>query len=163
MDKRIVEKDKFIIYNEDKKMLTFTTSNSKDIKHISIPNLARKGYYIDSTGEFYRYIVQQLLKSEDTCFLGSSSYEVEVFSAKNGKLKKEILKVIKNCYSYYKEFIKEDYQIIMNLCYKNDVLPYFFTFEELKHLFFYRERKKIDMDLEQPLLELQKKLNFKIY
>lgn len=163
MEKRIVEKDKYIIYNEDKKILTFTTSNSKGINHISIPNLVKKGYNIDSTGEFYRYIVQKLLLNEDVCFLGSSSYEIEVFSTKNGKLKKEILKVIKNYYSYYKEFTKDDYELVIKLCHQNHVLPDFFTFEELRHLFLHNERKKIDMNLEQPLEELQKRLDFKIY
>lgn len=165
MEKRVIEKNKYIIYNEDRKILTFTPIIEHGIKHIAIPSSVVKGYDVNSTGKFYQDVKKQVLDEEDLCFLKQVAYEVGTYKCENRKLKKQTLRMVRNYYSFYKEFTSEDYRAIMELCYEHGVLPEFLSIEEIISCLRCTKNKKIDIDknLMQPLEELQKRLDFKIY
>jgi len=160
----ILKKDKYIIYNEDFKVLVFISTTSTGHKHISIPGIIKEGYEnIDSTGEFYIKIIDLLIK-EEPHFLTQVILENDRYKSINNKLKKVLLKAVRTYYSYYKELKKEDYEQISKLSYEKDIEPYFLSITELKQLILDKSNKKtkynLDSHMKESLDELEKKLQF---
>ena len=164
MQKRVLEKNKYLIYNKDRKILVFTSVSQNGFRYITVPGLILKGYNIDSTGKFSKLIRAKLIKEENLCYLKSATCETETYITENGKLKKQMLKQIRNYYSYYKEFSKEDYIFITKLCYLYNVLPEFLSIEEINKYIDIKLKIKtcydIDVSMKESIEELAKKLKF---
>lgn len=156
------EKDKYIIYNEDNKVLIFTLISSRETMRILIPSISK--YDVDGKQDFYYAIKNLLVK--DSLYLGQNIYSQMVYESRNKKLQKETLQIIRNYYSCYKEMKENDYIMLMKICYENGVLPHFVTIEELKQLII-KSVVSCDFDVDtamySSLEELQKRLNFEKY
>lgn len=162
MKERIIEKNKYFIYNEDNKILVFYSISDNGFIHISIPSEILAGYR-DSTGRFYDNIRNLLIKKDKICFLDKTMKEDIVYISENNKLKKQILQTIRNYYSCYKEFSKSDCEIIMKLCYECKVWPEFFSIDELIRLIEKKDHKDfydIEEGMRIPLEELDKRMSF---
>lgn len=155
------EKEKYFIYNEDYKILTFCSVRESGFVHISFPGTTSNIEIVDATGIFYDSIINLLIEKENLSYINSTVSEQIILKEKNRKLIKTILRITRNYYSYYKEFSKADYENIIKLSHECNVLPMFFTIEELLELTIKNKKRSYDIQgIKEPLEELNKKLKF---
>ena len=113
------------------------------------------------------FLILPLVEQQNLCYLKQSIHTQNIYTTINRKLKSQTLQTLRNYYSYYKEFSEQDYEDIIKLCYKNNVLPHFLTIDELKQLIIsyngLSSGYKIDISMNESLDELQKRLSFKKY
>lgn len=151
---KIREKDKYLIYNEDYKVLIFKKMCDNYIE-LFIPNNKVRGYDNSRSQEFNKFINYNNLFHLVTDIDESIIYEHE-----NYKLKKIKLKIIRNYYSCYKEFTKDEIAEINEICYRNDVSPYFVTIEELNEIIDGMSHHDVDVRILKALDELDKRLKY---
>ena len=157
--KRVLEKNKYIVYNEDKKVLVFTSIENSKLK-ISIPSDNMSYNYVDQISSFHSSI-KKLLINNEAVFLDKSIDEMPIFETENCKLKKSSLQMIRNYYTLYREFSEKDYEGIMLLCNKYHFKPHLLTIEELKKIIITgRKAYNIDRCMYASLEELEKRLKF---
>lgn len=160
------EKNKYVIYNEDGKVLVFTSKSGREYYDIYIPTVIVTGL-ADVNDKFNADILNLLVEQQNLCYLKQSIHTQNIYTTINRKLKSQTLQTLRNYYSCYKEFSKQDYEDIIKLCYKNNVLPHFLTIDELKQLIISYNGPssgyKIDISMNESLDELQKRLSLKKY
>lgn len=162
----IKEKNKYIIYNEDRKVFVFLSHSSR-ITKISLPVITTRFPEILENEKNYDEILNILIDKDKCVYLGTSEEEKMFYKSENNHLKKDYYKIIRNYYSIYRVFSKEDYEKILLLCNEFGLEPAFLSIEELKELsklLIYKKPKKagidIDSNLSKPLDELDKRLSF---
>lgn len=161
MEKIVELKNKYIIYNENKKILTFNIEMGNGINKIFVPSVIEESS-LDSFKESITNIIASLYTSCDLFYLGEKTNTSIIFKTHNRKLEKVALEKTKKYFSCYNEFQKNFCNEIMKLCYKEGIICELFSIDELKHMIEYYsdDKLQIDKDLIQPLDELQKRLKF---
>lgn len=159
MENIIINKNKYIIYNDKAEILVLKKEN-----RIFIPSIIDE-QSPDSYDEIIKYIIDLLKSKSELVYLGKVIEEFPIFKTQNGKLKKVILQETKNYFSCYSENIRDFNFEIMKLYYKEGIIPDLILMEELKQIIEnrFKNRIKIDKYLLQPLDELDKKLSLKNY
>jgi len=156
MENNILVKNKYIVYNEDYKILVFMAYYKSKIK-IFVPGTTS----LDNFENEFESSIRKILLTDDIVFLQRDIANMPVLESYNYKLKKSSLQMVRNYYSCYREFSKEDDKQIMELCYKYRYKPYFLTIDELKGIIKNRPYHiDIDCSMYQSLDELDKRLKF---
>ena len=103
-----------------------------------------------------------LVEDDKLCYLGKQTSSRIIYENENYKLNKVELKTIRNYYSCYKEFSKEEMDTIVKLCNDNGFTPHFLTIEELIELIIIKTIKLHSKDalMEESLIELDKRLKY---
>ena len=159
---KINEKNKYFIYNEEYKILVFSSKSERNNVKISLPGLEMTDTYIDDKESFHKKIISMLISEDRLCYLGENVTTSSIYESENNKLKKVELKKIRNYYSCYKKFSKEEINEIVKLCNENEFEPYFLTIEELIKLINTKNIKLHSKDalMKESLVELNRRLNF---
>lgn len=155
----IIEKNKYFIYNEDYKILIFVDVRYQKLQ-VFLPNEVNRENQFEINKNFSDLINKILINNENLCHLKTDISDSLIYNSENYKLKKETLRLIKNYYSCYKEFSKQELDKIICICNEYNVLPYFVTIEELKQLIDETSFHYIDIKMKEPLEELDKRLKY---
>ncbi len=90
METKIVEKNKYIIYNSDDKILTFSSDSSRMNMDIRYPRVILGNTILDSNDIFYKSIIDLLVDEDKSVLLDQFTYNSPIFKSENNKLKKQL-------------------------------------------------------------------------
>lgn len=166
MEKKVERKNKYIIYNEKKEVLVFSSNLLPGNKNIFIPSVTLNGSMEESIEQFNKTIVHSVVNSNDLVLLKTYKKAIELYKRVGFKLKEERFTTITNYYSIFKQFTRKDCASIVDVSGSYHLIPDFLTMEELKEFCFYYNNKglRVPGDAEENLgnsiHELEKRLKF---
>ena len=150
-----IELEKYLIYNENYKILVFHTISFRN-RHIIIPTI-HKNNDIKEFNPFTESILEYI---ENPIYLSTT---IKKFSqtefANNGKLKKVTREVVKKYFACYHEFTLEEELEIYKKAISNGLIPEFLTINELLE----NNLINVSDSNKSALTHLEKKLTYKMF
>ena len=157
----IINKNMFVILNDENKILTFSVDDSEQTK-VFLPYMIQGRDFITPTP--LANIVLEEYSNDDFELLLESKKSTPRFECSNNKLNPNRRVVNKRYYVSNKSISKEFIENILDYCYKNNVYVDFFTFEELKNILTKRDMEyAYERYFNFAVNKLEKKLNYDEY
>ena len=154
-----MKKYKYLIFNEENKILFLCSTNSNEYLHIYIP-LYNEKETINSVK------ILKILSKTDAEAVELNIYKEneKYFEHQNNKLIPKIKEKEKCFLGIYHEFSKEDIEKVTIYCHDHNLEPWFLSTEEIISLIENKDNKlKIDKGIKEAVKVLTKKINYQEY
>ena len=153
-------KEKYLIFNEENKILTFSYKTDSEFNLMFIPSKQLE--------DKFKHGIEVLdilnKKEDDLVYLANIKKVKKYYKHQNNKL--IVQEKIRNkiYYGLYHEFTNEEIYEIIKKCHEENTEPYFLTLEEITKIVADEiDRIRMDSDLKEPIKVLTKKLNYQEY
>lgn len=161
--KNIICKNKFLVFNDDKKILLFLEEKNNKSKFFLPTIYTSKDEIVNSISPKILELIN--INFENVELINDFHDEYFSYKKKNGKF--ELTKIVreKKYYVAYHIFTKDEYDSIYQICSTENIIPYMVNLEELEYIMSLKRKKSADMDLYigHTARVLQKKINFEEY
>ena len=137
-----VKKEKYLLYNDESKILCFMHMNNLGVDHIYFLGTESKN---SKRNSFYREVIN-FLELDNSVFLCETN----------------INKVIRDYYYFYYVLNRHDIKVLLDICYDYNMIPEYLSIDELINIIIKRD-VEIAKTAYEPLNELQKKLKLQKY